>query len=128
MTGTCPSVTPLSPPLSPYGIWTTYFGCDPSDTDRCRRLVRSGLNRLMEHPLTDSQLSAAKRQLQGQLAISCDSREQFALDFARNYLHAGVLRDLDEIMAHIDRLTPADLQQTAQQLFVPERTTTLIYR
>ena len=110
------------------GIWTTYFGCDPTDTDRCCRLVRSELNRLMERPLSDSQLSAAKRQLQGQLAISCDSREQFALDFARNYLHAGVLRDLDDIMAHIVRLTPADLQQTARELFAPERITTLIYR
>lgn len=110
------------------GIWTTYFGCDPADTNRCRRLVRHELNRLMEHPLNDSQLNAAKRQLQGQLAISCDSREQFALDFARNYLHAGVLRDLTDIMRHIESLTPADLQLTAQQLFAPERTTTLIYR
>lgn len=110
------------------GIWTTYFGCDPADISRCRRLVRHELDRLMEHPLTDSQLNAAKRQLQGQLAISCDSREQFALDFARNYLHTGVLRNLTDIMAHIDSLTPADLQLTAQQLFAPERTTTLIYR
>ena len=110
------------------GIWTTYFGCDPADANRCRRLVRHELNRLMEHPLNDSQLNAAKRQLQGQLAISCDSREQFALDFARNYLHAGVLRDLTDIMRHIESLTPADLQLTAQQLFAPERTTTLIYR
>ena len=110
------------------GIWTTYFGCDPADVDRCRRLVRHELNRLMEHPFTDSQLNAAKRQLQGQLAISCDSREQFALDFARNYLHTGMLRDLTDIMAHIESLTPADLQLTAQQLFAPERITTLIYR
>ncbi|MBO7139100.1 MAG: insulinase family protein [Prevotella sp.] len=110
------------------GIWTTYFGCDPADISRCRRLVRHELDRLMEHPFTDSQLNAAKRQLQGQLAISCDSREQFALDFARNYLHTGVLRDLTDIMRHIESLTPADLQLTAQQLFAPERTTTLIYR
>ena len=110
------------------GIWTTYFGCDPADTNRCRRLVRRELNRLMDRQLTDSQLSAAKRQLQGQLAISCDSREHFALDFARNYLHTGVLRDLTDIMGHIESLTPKDLQLTAQQLFVPERITTLIYK
>ena len=110
------------------GIWTTYFGCDPADTDRCRRLVRSELDRLMDRPLTDSQLRAAKKQLQGQLAISCDSREQFALDFTRNYLHTGVLRDLTDIMAHIECLTPADLQQTARELFAPERISTLIYR
>ena len=110
------------------GIWTTYFGCDPSDINRCRRLVRHELDRLIEHPLTDSQLHTAKKQLQGQLAISCDNREHFALDFARNYLHTGVLRDLTDIMGHIESLTPADLQLTAQQLFAPEHTTTLIYK
>ena len=110
------------------GIWTTYFGCDPSDINRCRRLVRRELDRLMDRRLTDSQLSVAKKQLQGQLAISCDNREHFALDFARNYLHTGVLRDLTDIMNHIESLTPDDLRLTAQQLFAPEHTTTLIYK
>ena len=109
------------------GIWSTYFGCDPADISRCRRLVRHELDRLMERQLTDSQLRAAKRQLQGQLAISCDNREHFALDFARNYLHTGVMRDLNDIMSHIDGVTAADIQLTAQQLFAEERMTTLIY-
>ena len=110
------------------GIWTTYFGCDPADVDRCRRLVRRELDRLMSRQLTDSQLRAAKRQLQGQLAISCDNREQFALDFARNYLHTGKQRDLTDIVRHIENLSPEDLQLAAQQLFAPENTTTLIYK
>ena len=110
------------------GIWSTYFGCDPADIGRCRRLVRHELNRLMERPLTDSQLRAAKRQLKGQLAISCDNREHFALDFARNYLHNGTLRDLNDIFAHIDSVTAHDIHLTAQLLFAEERITTLIYK
>ena len=109
------------------GAWSVYFGCDPGDTDRCRRLVRRELDRLMEKPLTKTQLAAAKRQLQGQLAIAADSREQFALDFAKNFLHTGKMRDLTDIMAHIDALTADDLQQVAQQLFHPDRVTTLFY-
>ena len=109
------------------GIWSTYFGCDPADVGRCRRLVRHELDRLMDRPLTDSQLRAAQRQLKGQLAISCDNREHFALDFARNYLHNGTLRHLDDIFAHIDGVTAADMQLTAQQLFAPDHITTLIY-
>ena len=109
------------------GIWTVYFGCDPSDVGRCRRLVRHELNRLMENPLTDSQLRAAKRQLKGQLAISCDNREHFVLDSARNYLHTGAMRDLADIFARIDRVTADEMQLTAQTLFAEEKTTTLIY-
>ena len=109
------------------GLWGIYFGCDQKDVDRCRRLVRRELDRLADQPLSPTRLTAAKRQLQGQLAIASDSREQFALDFARNYLHMGTLRSLTDIMAHIDRLTADDLQQTARLLFAPEQLTTLIY-
>ena len=50
------------------------------------------------------------------------------LDFAKNYLRHGIVRDLDDIMAHINTLTAAELQQTAIELFAPERLTTLVYR
>ena len=110
------------------GLWTTYFGCDPADVRRCCRLVRTELNRLMDRPLTDRQLQAAKLQLQGQLAIASDNREQFALDFAKNFLHTGKQRDLTDIMRHIDGLTPQDLQQTATTLFADNRLVTLVYQ
>ena len=109
------------------GLWSVYFGCDQTDVKRCLRLVRHELDRLCQKPLSPTQLQKAKQQLQGQLAIASDSREQFALDFAKNFLHTGKLRDLRDIMAHIDKLTATDLWQVAQELFAPERITTLIY-
>ncbi|UKK59318.1 insulinase family protein [Prevotella communis] len=109
------------------GCWCTYFGCDPHDVKRCCRLVRRELDRLIKNPLSTSQLLKAKQQLQGQLAIASDSREQFALDFAKNFLHQGKERDLSDIMQHIDSLTSQDLQQVAREIFDPEHITTLIY-
>ena len=109
------------------GCWCTYFGCDPHDVKRCCRLVRLELDRLIKTPLSASQLLKAKQQLQGQLAIASDSREQFALDFAKNFLHQGKERDLSDIMRHIDSLTPQDLQQVAREIFDSEHITTLIY-
>ena len=110
------------------GCWCTYFGCDPHDVKRCCRLVRRELNKLIEHPLTASQLLKAKQQLQGQLAIASDSREQFALDFAKNFLHQGKERDLSDIMRHIDSLTSDELQQVARDMFSEDHITTLIYK
>ncbi|UKK50885.1 insulinase family protein [Prevotella sp. E13-17] len=110
------------------GMWSVYFGCDPADVKRCLRLVRRELDKLMQKPLSPTQLAAAKRQLQGQLAIASDSREQFALDFAKNYLHTGKERDLSDIMRHIDTLSSSDLQDVAQLLFAEDRITTLIYQ
>ena len=110
------------------GLWSIYFGCDPDDVQHCLRLVRRQLDRLMEKPLSETQMRAAKQQLQGQLAIACDNREQYVLDIARAFLHTGQPRTLADVMAHINGLTSADLQATARQLFAEERMTTLIYR
>ena len=109
------------------GSWCIYFGCDTHDVQRCRRLVRRELDRMMQKPLTPTQLAAAKKQIKGQIAVACDSRESFALDFAKGYLHYGREKDPAELFAMIDAITPAAIQQVAQELFAPDRLTTLIY-
>jgi predicted Zn-dependent peptidase len=90
--------------------------------------VRQELDTVMQEPLTAAQLQKAKIQLKGQLAIACDNREQFALDFGKSFLHYGWERDLDELMARIDAITAGQIQQVAQELFVPDQLTTLIYK
>ena len=110
------------------GIWSIYFGCDHHDVNRCRKLVRHELDRLMQKPLTSQQLIAAKRQLKGQLAIACDNHEQFALDFGRSYLHHGHERDLETLYQRIDAITAEELQTVACDLFAPDHMTTLIIK
>ena len=110
------------------GIWSIYFGCDHHDINRCRKLVRHELDRLMQKPLTLQQLIAAKRQLKGQLAIACDNHEQFALDFGRSYLHHGHERDLETLYQRIDAITAEELQTVACDLFAPDHMTTLIIK
>ena len=110
------------------GIWNIYFGCDPHDVNKCLRLVRRELDKVMEKPLSESQLRAAKRQLKGQIAIACDNREQFALDFGKSFLHYGWEKDVTSLFDNIDKVTAADIQTVAQELFIPERQTTLIFK
>ena len=92
-----------------------------------RRLVRHELDRLMQKPLSQQQLIKAKRQLKGQLAIACDYREQFALDFGRSYLHHGHERDLDTLFRHIDAISAEELQAVACDLFDSQNMSTLIF-
>ena len=113
---------------SDQGLWCTYFGCDPHDVDRCRQLVSRELQRFVQQPLTPRQLSAAKKQLKGQIGIACENREQFALDFGKSFLTHGWERDVETLFARIDAVTADDIQQVAQELFAPERLSTLIIR
>lgn len=110
------------------GVWCTYFGCDPHDVNRCRRLVMKELQRVMDKPLTTAQLNAAKKQIKGQLGVACDNRESFALDFGKSFLHYGWEKDITHLFQRIDALTAEQIQQVAQEIFNPERLTTMIYR
>ena len=92
------------------GCWSVYFELD----------------RVMQHPLSERQLQAAKRQLKGQIAIACDNREQFALDFAKSFLHYGKEHDIDTLFQRIDAITSEQLLQVAQECFHPKNLQTLV--
>jgi len=108
------------------GLWCVYFGCDPKDVSKCRRLVRQELDKLMKKELSATKVSAAKRQIKGQIGVACDNREQFALDFGKSFLHYGWEKDVERLYAQIDAVTPQMMHEVAQELFAEERLTTLI--
>ena len=122
------TVESMAQSYSDTGLWAVYFGCDPKNVKRCLRLIRRELDKVMQRPLRDAQLRAAKRQIRGQIGIACDSRESFALDFAKSYLHYGWRKDVTALCERIDALTAADLQRVAQDLFAEERLTTLVIK
>ena len=109
------------------GLWSVYFGCDPDDVSKCRRLVRRQLDRLMEKPLSPSKLNDAKRQIKGQIAIACDNRENFAIDFGKSFLHNGREKDLDLLFSKIEAVTADEIFQVACELFQPANMITLVY-
>ena len=109
------------------GLWSVYFGCDHHDVARCRRLVLRELARLAETPLSQRVLDAARRQLKGQIGLSYDNAESVALDMAKRYLHYGRTQTKEQLFERLDALTPDELWLTAQEVFAPERITTLIF-
>ena len=110
------------------GVWCAYFGCDTEDVDKCLRLVRRELDRVMHKPLSDAQLARAKRQIKGQIGVACDNRESFALSFAKSFLHYGRVRDISKLFRDIDMVTPGQIQDVACQLFSGDNLTTLIFK
>lgn len=110
------------------GVWTTYFGCDPGDVKRCLRLVERELQKLVEAPMSEHRLNAARRQLKGQIAVSYDNYESLAIAMAKRYLHYGNTQTMQQLFNRLDELTPNQLWETAQQVFSPQNLHTLIYK
>ena len=110
------------------GLWSVYFGCDPHDVNRCVRLVKGEFKRLMEKPLPEKTLAAAKRQIKGQLAVACDNNENFAFDFGKSFLHFGDEKDIEKLYQKIDAVTAEQIQQVAKEIFDKDSLATLVIK
>ena len=109
------------------GVWNIYFGCDPRNLAKAKRLCMQQLDLLCTTPLNDNQLTTAKRQLRGQVLIGNQNKENLILGLSKAYLHGLELKPDSEHFKFIDTLTPSDLQSLAQRIFNPDQLSTLIY-
>lgn len=106
--------------FSDCGLFTIYFGCDPSDLDRCISLTYNELHRIATTPMTPRQLSATKRQLLGQLIVGSQNIEQTVLNYGRALLLRDNIRKFSEIRDSIEAITPEDVMQVAG-LIAPDK-------
>lgn len=102
--------------MSDCGLFTVYYGCDPSDNRRCRDLVMKELARIGREPMTERALTAAKNQYLGQLIVASDNHEQTALSWARTTMFLDRIPTPAEVRERIEAITPADVVRVAQAI------------
>lgn len=108
-------------------LWSVYYACDHADRAKCRRLVRHELDRLMNKPLSDRALAVAKKQLKGQIGVAADAADSFAIAFGKTFLHFNREKHLSRQFSMIDAVTAEDIQKLAQEMFVEDNLTELVY-
>ena len=114
-------------PLSDTGYWNIYLACEPQYKDQCLELCHKELQTLRDLRLTSSQLQRALRQLEGQLAISAENQENNSLAMAKQMLYHHHAPAWQETFAKVLQITPAQLQEVANEVFAPEKIYTLLY-
>lgn len=115
-------------PFTDTGIASVYFSADKENTDLCLDIVHKELQKLRTTRLGTMQLHRAQRQMLGQIAISCDSNENLMLSIGKSFLVFDKVDTLAETALRINRITAEDLMETANEIWTPDRITTLIYR
>ena len=114
-------------PLSDTGYWNIYLACEPQHRDQCLELCHKELKQLRDLTLTSAQLQRALRQLEGQMAISAENQENNALAMAKQMLYYHHAPAWQETFAKVKEITPAQLQEVANEVFAPEKIYTLLY-
>ena len=114
-------------PLSDTGYWNIYLACEPQHKDQCLELVHKELQTLRDVRLTSAQLQRALRQLQGQLAISAENQENSALAMAKQMLYHHRAPQWQETFAKVQKITPEQIQEVANEVFDTNKIATLQY-
>lgn len=109
------------------GYWSVYFGCDAHDEKRCLKILRRELRRFIDAPLSPAQLAAAKKQLRGQVAISTDNAENYALAMAKTFAHFGTHRNIGRLLDKIALIRAEEVQTIAQEIYAADRLSTLMF-
>ena len=115
---------------SPYldtGFFGIFFGTEASQLNRSMSLIHKELKLVREKPLTTSQLHTVKEQLMGQLAMSEEGNMSFMLMMAKSILDTNRIDTLEEIFAEIKTVTALQLQDLANEMFVEDQLSTLIF-
>lgn len=103
--------------LSDTGLMMIYFGCDPTNVAKCRRIILHEVENLCSKTLSDSAFDKIKRQYCGQLISSSDHIENRAMSLGKSVLYFDRVHDISTTTRRIMDVTPAQLRDVAEALF-----------
>ena len=104
-------------PFTDTGLFVISFGTEPSQLSRSIRLVEQELRKLRDGRLGVRQLSSAKEQIMGQVAMAEESNLSFMMMMGRSLLDLGRVPPLEEIFDRIRDTTADDLRAMANEMF-----------
>ncbi|MDR2144988.1 MAG: insulinase family protein [Tannerella sp.] len=109
------------------GVFAVYFGIDHKNRDEGIHLAKKELEDLRNHKLSEIQLQKAKKQAIGQLGIATDHKESLALALGKSFLHFNRYETPEEIFGKIEKVTAAQILETANEILNPEKMFSLIF-
>ncbi|MBO5809733.1 MAG: insulinase family protein [Bacteroidales bacterium] len=110
------------------GNFSIYMGVDPHSLDKAVDLVFKELTKLKNIKLGTVQLSNAKNQLVGQLALSGESGLGELLAMTRDAFYKDEIEPLSETIRKIRNLKSEDILDVANEIFDNENLNILIYK
>lgn len=110
------------------GEFSIYFGTDKENLEQAQSLVYKELQKIQNSPLGIVQLSRAKKQLIGQLAISTENREDLMLSLGKSMLFFNQVDPLEAIFKKIESIDAKEIMEIANQVFSETTNSTLIYQ
>ena len=94
-----------------------YAGCDVAHAQETIDICHQEVMKLVKEKLTPEFLADAKRQARGRHMLGLDDPSSQALGIANELAESGIVRSFSEDLDAIEAVTPAMIQEVAEELF-----------
>lgn len=103
--------------LSDTGLMLIYFGCDPSNVKKCRKLIEKEIESLCDTTMNASTFEKVKRQYCGQLLTSSDHVENRAMSLGKSILYFNAIHDIRSTTERIMEVQASEMREVAESVF-----------
>jgi len=107
------------------GVQGVYVGTAAATADAALAAIEEELAKVVEHGLQDDEIAQGKGQLKGQITLSLESPTARMYRAASVDLYNEPYRTLDEMLAQVEAVDPAEVHALAREFLVPDRQTVL---
>jgi predicted Zn-dependent peptidase len=98
-----------------------YVGTRPDNLAEALAVIATELQRCVERPASDAELTRSRENLKGRVVLSMESTGARMSHLGGSLLHEMPILSMDEVIERIDAVTLGDLEALAAELFAPER-------
>lgn len=98
------------------GNFNVYFSSEPKHFDKIIKLIKKELNILTNKEIGATQLSLAKKQLKGHIAIGHDSNASLMLSLGKSMLYFDEIESMETVYNKIDAISNEELLEVANEI------------
>lgn len=109
------------------GLFNVYFGTDKENLEKALKIVFNEFQKLKQKQMGAIQLSKAKKQLIGQLAISTENREDLMLTIGKSYLLYDKVDPMIKVFEKIESITTSQIMEVANLILDQQKMSQLVY-
>jgi predicted Zn-dependent peptidase len=113
--------------LSDTGLFTIYLGTDSVYLDKTLNLIEKEMQKLRNQKLGVVQLSAAKKQLCGQIALSQENHSSVMMGLARSVLLFDKVDSIQKIYSEIEKISAETMLELANRYLQPKHLSSITY-
>ena len=122
------NIEALYTPYSDSGSIAIYFGSDKQNLGRSIQLVHKEFGKIRDNKLGSLQLSKAKKQFIGQLAIAAENHEGMMLSAAKSLMIYGKVDPPEVMYNRINQITDTEILEIANDILSPGNLSVLVYQ